>query len=128
MIIKQIRLKNIKSFGEGPDGNGVLIQFDRGLNRIGGKNGAGKSSIIEALGYALFDAEPIRGDNRIQVGTYLVREGARTGSIDVWLETPDGLYRVERDAGKMERRWKVAREDDGYTEAEGNDEVTRMSA
>jgi len=128
MIIKQIRLKNIKSFGDGPDGNGVLIQFDRGLNRIGGKNGAGKSSIIEALGYALFDAEPIRGDNRIQVGTYLVREGARTGSIDVWLETPDGLYRVERDAGKMERRWKVVREDDGYTEAEGNDEVKRMLA
>lgn len=128
MIIKQIRLKNIKSFGEGTDGNGIVIHFDRGLNRIGGKNGAGKSSIIEALGYALFDAEPIRGDNRIQVGTYLVREGARTGSIDVWLETPDGIYRIERDAGKMERRWKVLREDDGYTEAEGNDEVKRMLA
>lgn len=128
MIIKQIRLKNIKSFGEGPDGNGVIIRFDRGLNRIGGKNGTGKSSIIEALGYALFDAEPVRGDNRIQVGTYLVRDGTRTGSIDVWLETPDGIYRIERDVGKAERRWKVVREEDGFTEAEGNEEVKEMLA
>lgn len=123
MLIKKVRLKNIKSFGEGEDGRGVTITFERGLNRIGGKNGTGKSSIIEAIGYALFDAEPIRGDNRVQVGTYLVRDGARTGEIDVWIETGDGFYRVERDAGRMIRRWKVIREEDGFSEAEGNEEV-----
>jgi DNA repair protein SbcC/Rad50 len=123
MIIRKIRLKNIKSYGAGPEENGITIEFDRGLNRIGGRNGAGKSSIIEAIGYALFDAEPIRGDNRIKVETYLVRNGSKNGEIDAWVETSDCLYRIERDAGQVIRRWKVIREDDGFLEAEGDQEV-----
>ena len=44
MIIRSIRLKNIKCYGEGPDGNGVTIRFEPGINRIAGKNGHGKST------------------------------------------------------------------------------------
>ena len=123
MIIRKIRLKNIKSFGAGPEGTGVVVSFDRGLNRLGGRNGSGKSSVIEAIGYALFDAEPVRGDNKIRVETYLVRSGNKIGEIDLWIETGDCLYRIERDAGQVVRRWKVVREDDGFQEAEGDQEV-----
>lgn len=128
MIIRSIRMKNIKSFGDGPDGNGVVIKFDSGINRIGGKNGSGKSSIIESIGYALFDAEPERGDNRFRVESYLVRTGQKSGEIDVWVETGDGIYRVERDIGQTKRRWKVLREDDGFIEAEGDREVREFLA
>lgn len=128
MIIRRIRLKNIKSFGEGPAGDGVTVEFDRGINRIGGKNGTGKSSIIESIGYALFDAEPERGDNRFRVESYLVRTGQKAGEIDVWVETGDGVYRVERDIGATKRRWKVVREDDGFIEAEGEKEVPAFLA
>jgi exonuclease SbcC len=53
MIIESVRLKNIKSYGEGSDGNGVTISFLPGTNRIAGKNGHGKTTLIESLGYAL---------------------------------------------------------------------------
>lgn len=128
MIIRRIRLKNVKSFGTGPDGNGVTIHLDRGLNRVGGRNGAGKSTIIEALGFALFNAEPVRGDNRIRVETYLVRSGCKTGEVDIWIEAGDCLYRIERDVGQVIRRWKVAREDDQFIEAEGEKEVCEWMA
>ena len=59
MIIRSLRLKNIKSYGEGPDGNGVIIRFEPGVNRIAGKNGHGKSTLIESLGYALFLTPPV---------------------------------------------------------------------
>ena len=128
MIVRRIRLKNIKSFGTGPEGEGVSLGFDHGLNRIGGPNGSGKSSIIEAIGYALFDAEPVRGDNRIKVETYLVRHGCKTGAITVWIETGECQYRVERDVGQVLRRWKVVREDDGFIEAEGEADVRQLLA
>lgn len=128
MIIRKIRLKNIKSFGPGTDGTGVTLEFDRGLNRIGGKNGTGKSSIIESIGYALFDAEPERGDNRFKVETYMVRTGEKLGEIDIWIETGNCTYRVERDIGQAKRRWKIVRDDDGYVEAEGDKEVRQFLA
>ena len=34
MIIQSIRLKNIKSYGEGPNGTGVIIAFENGVNRV----------------------------------------------------------------------------------------------
>jgi exonuclease SbcC len=45
MIIESVRLKNIKSYGEGSDGNGVTISFLPGANRIAGKNGHGKTTL-----------------------------------------------------------------------------------
>ena len=63
MILRSLRLKNIKSYGEGADGNGVVIDFAPGINRIAGRNGHGKSTLIESLGYALFLAEPLYEEN-----------------------------------------------------------------
>jgi len=59
MLIRSLRLKNIKSYGEGAAGEGVTIQFQPGINRIAGKNGEGKSTLIESLGYALFFTNPV---------------------------------------------------------------------
>ena len=54
MFIKQITLENIKSYSSEP----TTIEFGEGVNLIAGENGAGKSTIVEAIGFVLFDALP----------------------------------------------------------------------
>jgi exonuclease SbcC len=82
MIIESVRLENIKSYGEGSDGNGVTISFLPGTNRIAGKNGHGKTTLIESLGYALFLTEPVFEEN-FQLETYFLRAGKKAAEIDV---------------------------------------------
>jgi exonuclease SbcC len=127
MLIRAVRLLNVKSFGPGPEGSGSRLAFERGLNRIAGKNGAGKSSVIEALGYALFDSAPDLGA-RMDLDTALLRHDAHEGEIEVELETPDGLYRVRRGVGKRSKlRWTVA-DASGFVTHETEPEVRRFLA
>ena len=86
MIIRSIRLKNIKSYGDGPNSDGVTIEFQPGINRIAGKNGHGKSTLIESLGYALFLTNPVFEEN-FDVATYLLRSGKKAGSL-LWTNDP----------------------------------------
>ncbi len=76
MIITAIRLRNIKSFIEED------LHFARGINIIAGRNGAGKSTVIEAVGLALFDAWPQRFKEGNARSGFL-RNGTREGSIEV---------------------------------------------
>lgn len=124
MIIESIRLKNIKSYGEGVDGNGVTISFQPGTNRIAGKNGHGKTTLIEALGYALFLTEPVFEEN-FQLGTYFLRAGKKAAEIDVTFSQLGERYRIERGLGPHNKRQtKVVQLDDGSTCAEGEAEVS----
>ncbi|HWH70046.1 MAG TPA: AAA family ATPase, partial [Candidatus Sulfotelmatobacter sp.] len=123
MIVRSIRLKNIKSYGEGPDGNGVTIRFELGINRIAGKNGHGKSTLIESVGYALFLTRPIYEEG-FDIATYLLRNGKKAGEIDVIFDCEGQTYRLERGLGPQnKRRSKVVLLSDGSTEAEGDAEV-----
>ena len=71
MQITQVELKNVKSYtNSGP------IQFAPGVNAISGPTGAGKSTILEAIGFVLFDALPY-------VQRQFLREGARRGEVVV---------------------------------------------
>src|SRR5258708_25830471 len=72
MNIQSIRLKNIRSYGEGATGEGITVQFRPGVNRVAGRNGHGKTTIIEALAYALFFSEPSYVEN-FAVPNYLLR-------------------------------------------------------
>lgn len=102
MKIKSLRLQNIKSYQD------ETITFYDGVNFISGLNGAGKTTIIESIGYALFDCKP---------GTLnqFVRYGAKTGTITVEFEAPDGYpYKVVRKVGSVSS-WLVY---DGMTGAE----------
>jgi exonuclease SbcC len=88
MQIVALELENVKSYTH------ANFTFTPGVNAIVGHNGAGKSTIIEAIGYVLFDALPYTVQE-------FVREGTRTGSIAVtFLSTYDERpYRVERRFG-----------------------------
>lgn len=124
MIVRSIRLKNIKSYGEGPNGDGITVEFATGINRIAGRNGHGKSTLIESLGYALFLTEPLH-EEKLEVATYLLRAGEKTGEIDVTFEHESETYRIERGVGKgPSRRSKVVQLSDGSIAAEDDREVT----
>src|SRR4030042_5049956 len=70
--------------------------FDRGINLILGKNGSGKSSILEAIGLAMFDA-----DIRSNI-TDAVRYGQKTAVITVEFEgNDDNTYVGERKIGQV---------------------------
>jgi exonuclease SbcC len=119
-----MRLHNIKSFGEGPCGDGVTVAFQPGVNRIAGRNGNGKTTLIESLGFALFGACPLFLET-FDPTTYFLRSGCRAGEIEVTFTHGEGTWRVERPLGKGNpKRAKVAQVEDGSLCAEGEAEVT----
>ena len=123
MIIHSIRLKNIKSYGEGPEGAGITVDFQPGVNRVAGRNGHGKTSLIESLGYALFLSEP-RFEENFRTETYLIRHGCTAAEIDVTFDHEGAIYRIERGLGSTnKRRAKVVDVSDGSISAEGDTEV-----
>jgi exonuclease SbcC len=100
MQIHSIHLKNIKSHRE------LDLEFSPGINVLSGANGVGKSTIFEAIGYALFgvDAQSFVGNiNKF------ISIGAKRGEIAVVFEPGDGeQYRVSRTAGTP-ANWLLAK-------------------
>src|SRR2546429_8549812 len=87
MLITRVELENIKSYRQ------VNLDFRRGTTGISGVNGAGKTTIVEAIGYALFDHLSY---NQAQ----FVREGEKFGKVVVHLiGSDDRTYTVERRCG-----------------------------
>ncbi|MGQ9681773.1 MAG: AAA family ATPase [Anaerolineae bacterium] len=88
MEIRAVELENVKSYSR------ERIAFAHGTNAICGANGAGKSTILEAIGYALFDHAPCRPISN------MVREGERSGRITVTVLADDEReYEVVRQVG-----------------------------
>lgn len=88
MHISKIELENIKSHVRS------TYNFQRGTTAITGKNGAGKTSIIEAVAWALFDLLEYKKED-------FVRRGAKKGSVRVTFESSidEREYVVYRDSG-----------------------------
>src|SRR5579863_4507421 len=87
MLITRIELENIKSY------RSMTIDFRRGTTAISGANGAGKTTIVEAIGYALFD-------HLLYNQGQFVREGEKYGRVVVHLiGNDDRPYTVERRCG-----------------------------
>lgn len=84
-MIKEVRLINIKSYSD------QTIKFAEGVNAILGENGAGKTTILEAIGFTLFDSRPYK------IGDF-IRRGERRGEIRVKLVSPkdERVYEVVR--------------------------------
>lgn len=88
MRIVQVVLHNVKSYA-GP----TTINLVPGINAVCGENGAGKSTILEAIGFALFGYRPYRLDA-------FLREGEKSGSITVTVEGDDSCsFHVVRKLG-----------------------------
>lgn len=88
MHITKIELEDIKSHAHFSE------KFERGTTAITGENGAGKTTIIEAIAWTLFDLLDYKKDD-------FVRRGAKKGAARVTFESglDEREYTVYRDTG-----------------------------
>ncbi|HEY0323927.1 MAG TPA: SMC family ATPase [Pyrinomonadaceae bacterium] len=89
MHVTRVELENIKSYVR------QTFDFERGTTAITGENGAGKTTILEAIAWALFDTLDYSKDD-------FLRRGAKKGVVRVSFissESDERLYTVYRDTG-----------------------------
>ena len=88
MLIHSLTLENVKCYPQ------ATIRFSPGTNTIVGHNGSGKTTILEAIGYALFDHLPYNQAD-------FVREGQRSASVtvDFLSDYDERAYQVMRSCG-----------------------------
>lgn len=116
MIIENLEMKNFKSHKD------TRIDFDTGITIIMGGNGAGKSSILEAVSFALFKQH---SSKKIE---QLITLGDVKNKLYVKLEfTSNGrTYRVTRERGKSGSKATIKIKDHGGFQqlASGDTQVT----
>lgn len=102
MLIESVRLKNIKSFAD------AEIRFKLGVNFIKGANGTGKSTLIESVGFALFNVT--NTGFAAGIHSYLLREGERDGEVLVRFQANGESYEVLRTVGPdaNRRKWQIS--------------------
>lgn len=88
MHILRVELENFKSHAES------VFEFSRGTTAIVGENGAGKTSIIEAIAWTMFDTLEYRKDE-------IVRRGEKKAVVRVTFESglDEREYTIYRDTG-----------------------------
>ena len=93
-MIREVRLRNFVSHSDS------RLELKDGVNIFVGRNGAGKSSVIDAITYALF-GKHTRGAN-----SNLVRRGSPEGRVEVTFDVGGRRYlaarRVGADGGLIE--------------------------
>jgi exonuclease SbcC len=88
MHVTRVELDNIKSYER------AEFNFERGITAITGENGAGKTTILEAIAWSLFDMLDYRKED-------FLRRGAKRGNVRVtfFSDLDERLYTVYRDTG-----------------------------
>ncbi|HDD36055.1 MAG TPA: SMC family ATPase, partial [Archaeoglobus veneficus] len=112
-MILEVRLSNIKSYSN------QTLRFTDGVNAIIGENGAGKTTILEAIGFAVFDSLPYK------IGDFL-RRGEKRGEVCVRLLSPkdDRVYEIVRKFSESGTNEYYVHDPEGIKVAEGILEVT----
>ncbi len=118
MQILSLHLKNIKTHRE------LELHFAPGINVLAGPNGIGKSTVFEAIGYALFGVD---AQNFVGNVERFVSIGARRGEVTVIFEVDEGRFRVSRTAGTP-ANWLLAREVGGRFEVEEHKDIRETEA
>ena len=86
MLIRSVELKNIKSYRH------ETVRFLEGINGICGQNGHGKTTLLEAIGYVLFDYLPYSEKE-------FKRHGERGGYVSVEVVANGAPYTLTRKLG-----------------------------
>ncbi len=112
MYIKLVELEDIKSHAD------AKFEFSRGSTAITGDNGAGKTTIIEAIAWTLFDVLDYKKDD-------FVRRGAKKGTARVTFESglDEREYTAIRDTGTA---YFIYDPQLGMRVADKKEEVTRF--
>jgi len=101
MIIKNLRLENFKSYSK------TQVEFNTGISIIMGENGAGKSSILEAVSFSLFKQH---SGGKLE---NLVRAGQDKMKVELEFIANGRTYRVLREKGKTTSRAELRIKDGG---------------
>jgi DNA repair protein SbcC/Rad50 len=112
MKITHVTLHNVKSYGDD-----TRVDFADQVNLIKGENGAGKSTILEAIGYTLFDSSPYNKSE-------FVRLGSKKGEIRVGIIGSDGRqYEIVRGVGSSSTYYVFDCEWQAKLDMKGADDV-----
>lgn len=91
-MIEAIELRNWKTHKH------TSLDFSRGTNVLLGSMGSGKSTIMDAISFALFGTYPAVTHGRVKVGEIITNrpEQKSTASVRLRFRVDDDLYDVER--------------------------------
>jgi len=103
MKLNKISLKNIRSYAE------KEIVFPEGSTLLSGDIGAGKSSILLAVEFALFGLQKGKGN-------FILRNGEKEGTVRLDFETDGKNVIIERN---LKRSKDSVQQDDGYVQIDG---------
>ncbi len=119
MQILSIKLKNIKSHRD------TEFCFAPGINVLSGPNGIGKSTIFEAIGYALFGVDAQKFVGNVE---RFITIGAKRGEISVAFQRDDGQrFKVSRTVGAGSK-WLLHKEVAGNYEVEDHSGMPETEA
>ncbi len=101
MYISKILLQNFRSYDK------KLVEFDKKANLILGKNGSGKSNLLEAI-YFLSSGKSFRLSSSGQ----LIKWGEKMSSVRAKINDKDGVSEIEvqlwrEDTGSLKRRFLI---------------------
>ncbi|MEM4240223.1 MAG: AAA family ATPase [Candidatus Woesearchaeota archaeon] len=105
MFLKSLKLRNIRSYVE------ESLEFPEGIVLLAGDIGAGKSTILLAIEFALFGI--LRGELS---GSALLRNGEKEGSVELSFEINGKDYTIGR---KLKRNRDSIEQDAGFIIADG---------
>ncbi len=86
MIIEEVDIEDFRSHRKS------RVTFDEGISVIVGENGSGKTSILDAVNYALFKSKPNKDINADD----LIRIGREEAVVSVRFHQNGRVYRVKR--------------------------------
>ena len=81
MIIKKVQLENYRSHSN------ITVEFTKGVNLILGKNGRGKTSILEAISTVMFNTKDRTGK---ETGKSYIKFGEKSSKVDIDFIANDG--------------------------------------
>jgi exonuclease SbcC len=109
MIIESITIKNFKSHRD------TKIEFNTGISIIMGDNGAGKSSILEAVSFALFKQHSGKKLEQLIRIDHQNPAGKNKMSVELEFKSNGRTYRVLRERDKNSSRAKLEiKEGEGF--------------
>ena len=87
MIIKKVQLENYRSHSN------ITVEFTKGVNLILGKNGRGKTSILEAISTVMFNTKDRSGK---EIGKSYIKFGEKSSKVEIDFIANDGReYKIK---------------------------------
>ena len=111
MLIRSLELKNFLSHRE------TTLYFDRGINMIVGHNGAGKTSILDAIKFAMFGKDRARLSNPVS-------HGSTACYVKLTFQVDEDTYEIMRSYGERQRDREATIARNGMEIANSQDAVT----